>query len=233
MIKKLALAAGLWAAGTLLVLAAPAQAALIFFDNRADFELASGLSGITEDFEEANVEALRDGRTESPLNSATDDDIFSFGDIADGLAILTSDGSDIVVLGADILGPTKAVTPAPRDASIVLLLSPTVMAIGFDIFLLDSTDIAVSVFDDDGLSLGSTTVPGLGEGRLNFIGIVSDMSGIARLTIEEPIFGAVVVDNVTFGNPVATQLPEPGTLALFGLGLLGLGVAVRRGEQRR
>ena len=37
-----------------------------------------------------------------------------------------------------------------------------------------------------------------------------------------------IIDNVTFGNAVATQLPEPGTLALFGLGLLGLGIAVRR-----
>ena len=140
MIRKVALAAGLWAAGTLLVLAAPAQAALIFFDNRADFELASGLSGITEDFEEANVGPGFGDFTLDPLNSGTDDGVFSLGGIADGLAILSSDDSGISVLGA----------------------------------------------------------------------------------------GVELIDNVTFGNVVATQLPEPASLALFGLGLLGLGVAVRR-----
>ena len=228
MIKKRALAAGLWAAGTLLVLAAPAQAALIFFDNRADFELASGLSGITEDFEEANVGVGTVEFTSSPLNSATNDGIFSFGDIADGLTILSSDDSDVAVLGSGILGLSKMVGSSNFDASTVLLLSPAVLAIGFDVFLVEPANIAVSVFDENGLSLGSTTVSGLGNATPNFLGIVSDMSGIARLTIDDLNIGAEAVDNVTFGNPVAAQLPEPGSLALFGLGLLGLGVAVRR-----
>ena len=232
MIKKLALAASLWAAGTLLVLAAPAQAALIFFDNRADFELASGLSGITEDFEEANLAVGFNDFTASPLNSATDDGIFSFGDIADGLAILSSDDSDVVVLNG-ILGPSKMVGSGNLDALTILQLSPAVLAIGFDVYLFEPADIAVSVFDDNGLSLGSTTVSGLGEATPNFIGIVSDMDGIARLTIDDLRNGGEIVDNVTFGNPVATQLPEPGTLALFGLGLLGLGAAVRRRQQKR
>ena len=233
MIKKRALAAGLWAAGTLLVLAAPAQAALIFFDNRADFEAASGLSGITEDFEEANVAPGFGDFTSDPLNSGTDDGVFSFGDIADGLAILSSDGSGISVLGAGILGATKMVGPSNAEASTVLLLNPAVLAIGFDVFLVEPTNIAVSVFDDAGLSLGSTIVPGLSNTTPNFIGILSDMGGIARLTIDDLNLGAELIDNVTFGNPAATQLPEPGTLALFGLGLLGLGVVVRWREQKR
>jgi len=233
MTRKLAFAAGLWAAGTLLVLAAPAQAALIFFDNRADFELASGLSGITEDFEEANVAPGFGEFTSDPLNSATDDGVFSFGDIADGLAILSSDDSGISVLGAGILGPTKMVGPSIADASTVLLLNPAVLAIGFDVFLVEPANIAVSVFDDADLSLGSTIVPGLGNTTPNFIGIISDMGGIARLTIDDLNTGVELIDNVTFGNAVAAQLPEPGTLALFGLGLLGLGVALRRCEQRR
>ena len=225
MIKKLGLAAGLWAAGALLVLGAPAQAALIFFDNRADFEAASGLSGITEDFEEANVAVGTNELTSSRLDSATNDGIFSFGDIADGLAILSSDDSSVAVLGAGILGPTKMVGSGNLDASTVLLLNPAVLAIGFDVFLVGPANIAVSVFDENGLSLGSTTVPGLGNATPNFLGIISDMSGIARLTIDDLKIGGEIVDNVTFGNPVATQLPEPGSLALFGLGLLGLGIA--------
>ena len=34
-------------------------------------------------------------------------------------------------------------------------------------------------------------------------------------------------DNHAFGN-ITTSVPEPGTLAMFGLGLMGLGVVARR-----
>jgi hypothetical protein len=38
--------------------------------------------------------------------------------------------------------------------------------------------------------------------------------------------------NLAFGAPVTTtEVPEPGVVALFGMGLLGLGLARRRGRK--
>ena len=237
MIKKLALAFGLWAAGTLLVLAAPAQAALIFFDNRADFELASGLSGITEDFEEANVTPGGAVVTSNPLNATTNDGVFSPGDIAAGLSISSvfSGLGGIAVVGDGLFGPSnKAGAQLLGDLNIISL-DPPVTAIGLDLFAIfnvfvtaDSTTLGIELFDAVGGALGSTSVTGVNEASPTFFGVVSDMGAIGQLTIRDPFNPInVLFDNITFGNAVA-QLPEPGTLALFGLGLLGLGVAVRR-----
>ena len=229
MIKKLALAAGLWAAGTLLVLAAPAQAALIFFDNRADFELASGLSGINEDFEEAIVSPGGGQGTSNPLDATTDDGVFSPGDIAAGLSISSSDPtSPVTVLGDGAVGPSNKIFRHGSGGLIVLSLNPAVTAIGFDLFAGgDSATLDIALFDAVGGALGATSVTGVNGATATFFGVISDMGAIGQLTIGVP--GVTeIIDNVTFGNAVATQLPEPGTLALFGLGLLGLGIAVRR-----
>ena len=229
MIKKRALAAGLWAAGTLLVLAAPAQAALIFFDNRADFELASGLSGITEDFEEANVGVGTVEGTGNPLDATTDDGVFSPGDIAAGLSLSTSDPTDVLlVLGDGAFGPGNKIFTEDFAALTILSLNPAVTAIGFDLFAGgDSATLDIALFDAVGGALGATSVTGVNGATATFFGVISDMGAIGQLNIGVP--GVTeIIDNVTFGNAVATQLPEPGTLALFGLGLLGLGIAVRR-----
>jgi hypothetical protein len=60
-----------------------------------------------------------------------------------------------------------------------------------------------------------------------FYGFISDV-GIKRITIGNP--GAIEVDHLQYGlmNGTNTDVPEPGTLALFGLGLAGLGFTRRR-----
>ena len=234
MIKKLALAAGLWAAGTLLVLAAPAQAALIFFDNRADFELASGLSGINEDFEEAIVSPGGGQGTSNPLDATTDDGVFSPGDIAAGLSLSsTRPTGDVVAVGDGLFGPSKKFGTERLDNFIIISLNPPVTAVGFDLLTRtdDSETFDIDLFDSIGGALGATSVTGINEMTPTFFGVISDMGAIGQLTIGAPLV-AEFIDNITFGNAVA-QLPEPGSLALFGLGLLGLGIAVRRREQKR
>ena len=240
MIKKLAFAAGLWAAGTLLVLAAPAQAALIFFDNRADFEAASGLSGITEDFEEANLGLSGIELTANPLDATTNDGIFSTGDIAAGLSLSSSDATGpLVVLGDGIAGPSTRITAGDFGDLIILSLDPPVTAIGFDLFATTdaptgsppvSETFGIELFDAVGGALGATSVTGVNDATATFFGVLSDRGAIGQLTFGVPGVGGII-DNITFGNAVA-QLPEPGTLALFGLGLLGLGIAVRRRARR-
>ena len=228
MIKKLGLASGLWAAGTLLVLAAPAQAALIFFDNRADFEAASGLSGIDEDFEEANLGPSGFAFTSNPLDATTNDGAFSPGDIAAGLSLSSSSpAAQLVVLGDEIGGPGKKITPESLGVLTIVSLDPPVTAIGLDLFASSaSVTLDIALFDAVGGALGSTSVTGVNQETPTFFGVISDMDTIGSLTFGVPGFGQLI-DNITFGNAVA-QLPEPASLALFGLGLLGLGVAVRR-----
>ena len=232
MIKKLAFAAGLWAAGTLLVLAAPAQAALIFFDNRADFELASGLSGITEDFEEANVGPGGFPEISGPLDATTDNGIFSAGDIAAGLSISSSGGGNrVAVLGDGFLGPSTRVGAERFSDLVIISLNPAVTAIGFDLFATRDSTFGIELFDAVGGALGATSVTGVNGTTPTFFGVISDMGAIGQLAFGVPFVGELI-DNITFGNAVA-QLPEPGSLTLFGLGLLGLGVAVRRRAQTR
>ena len=233
MIKKRALAAGLLAAGTLLVLAAPAQAALIFFDNRADFEAASGLSGMTEDFEAANVAVGGFAGTSNPLDATTDDGVFRPGDIAAGLSLSSSDPTNpLIVLGDGLLGPSNKIFAESFDVLNIISLNPPVTAIGFDLLISrGSATLDVDLFDAVGGALGATSVTGVNDATPTFFGVVSDMGAIGQLTFGAPGVGELI-DNITFGNAVA-QLPEPGSLALFGLGPLGLGVAARRREQRR
>ncbi len=234
MIKKLAFAAGLWAAGTLLVLGAPAQAAPIFFDNRADFEAASGLSGIDEDFEEANLGLSTGLLISNPLDATTDDGIFSPGDIAAGLSFSASiPGANLAILRDGFFGPSKKIAASGFGAFMTVSLDPAVTAIGFDLFAgRDSATLGIELFDSVGGALGATSVTGVNRRTPTFFGVISDMGAIGQLTIREPFGYSEFIDNITFGNVVA-ELPEPGGLALFGLGLLGLGIAVRRREQQR
>ena len=228
MIKKRALAAGLWAAGTLLVLAAPAQAALIFFDNRADFELASGLSGITEDFEEANVAVGGFAGTSNPLDATTNDGVFSPGDIAAGLSLSSSDPTNpLIVLGDGILGPSNKIFAESFDVLNIISLNPPVTAVGFDLLTSrGSATLDIALFDAVGGALGATSVTSVNDATATFFGVISDRGAIGSLTFGVPGVGEII-DNITFGNAIA-QLPEPASLALFGLSLLGLGVAIRR-----
>lgn len=227
-----ALASGLLAAG-LLLWSAPAQAALMFFDNRAEFELASGLSGITEDFEEANVNPNNASPFGGALSSSTNNPIFSTGDISPGITFSATFGG-LIALGDGLAGPTKKIAAQVFEVPIFIGLDPGVTAIGFDLFLnFGVTSIVdITLFDTSGGTLGTTRLFDVTTGfnptePATFFGVISDMGQIGQLRVASLELAGEVIDNVTFGN-AAQQLPEPGTLALFGLGLLGLGVAARR-----
>jgi len=87
-----------------------------------------------------------------------------------------------------------------------------------------------SVFDSNDNLLASQAVQGLfspssfPEGRVSVAFNGTASYGLFNFTSE---FGRYIIDNFegTYGS---TEVPEPGTLALLGLGLAGLGVSRRR-----
>lgn len=147
---------------------------------------------------------------------------------AGGLAILNADTS-----------PFNGRYPMPDDVEnenwldsmdsqqMKFTLAGMYTAVGF--YLTDPNDVGGIMnilFADQTegtLDLGAVFDPSLASGSAFYVGIMSDVA-ISSLTFytndENDGFG---IDNVTVGT-----VPEPGTLALLGLGLVGMGVMKRR-----
>ena len=208
-----------------------ANAALIFFTSRAAFDAAaSGLA--LEGFE--NCTHATQAFT-GPLNSTTNNAACQTGDILPGIQFSDLPGPD--ANGMFLAGPGQSTNPttalgqnAPASDALDVAFSINVTALGFDIFQnfgggsqSGSTQLyPVSVFGTSGL-LGSTlvSVPSGGSG---FFGVISTSDLITHSSVNLPT-AFDVIDTVEFG---VAQAPEPATLALIGVGLVGIAAARRR-----
>ncbi len=83
--------------------------------------------------------------------------------------------------------------------------------------------VLLSAFDANGSLLES----GTGTAG-NFVGIVRPTDEIRAISIVSSGAQGFTIDDLTFGSAAPSAVPEPGTLALLGTGLAGLGAAVRK-----
>ena len=208
--------------------AAPADAVPISYNSRVAFEAAAGPLAGFEDFEDLN--AIMAGAA-GPWNSDTDNPIVDPGDIAEGVAFDASAGG--------------LVTGGPPDFSSIMIganslweeldviFDAGVNAVGLDIFHANGglmSNITVSLFDmDDALILATQILVGSAATGGTFFGVIDDMASIGRVRVAATSgAGFELIDNVAFGSFGVTSVPTPGSLALLGLGLAGLGLARRR-----
>ena len=119
---------------------------------------------------------------------------------------------------------------AGTSAPVVIDFANDVFSVGMDIAWLynwgGSSDPSMMTFVlDTGDSFQRSIVgPLVGSNtEMDFLGLYSDVA-FRSLTILDSS-DSLMIDNFAYG---AAAVPEPGTLALFGIGLAGMGVARRR-----
>jgi len=134
--------------------------------------------------------------------------------------------------GAAPTSPVLSGTPT-FNGPIAILFSTPQFGVGLSGgFFNAAGGTAITAYDVNGNVLGSVTNTGLG---IEFLGLVTDdnTASIAGLLLSlvgpEPAgFG---IDNVRFGVQGQVVVPEPMSMALFGMGLLGL-AAMRRARRQ-
>lgn len=205
-----------WLAAIVLICSSQSQAAIVGFTDAASFEAAAGPSNYFEDFSAYDA-VIQQNLTGVPTVigilslqelPGTTSQAPSFLGIGDGNT--TIDGGRVDLRQGDF---------APLDNAVVFSFSSGITAFGFDVNPAPNrVGFQINIATD---TAGSTTFFLPATDVTEFRGFLFDTQVNAiTFSVDFQSDVAYGVDNV---RAVIAAVPEPSALALFGLGLLGLG----------
>jgi hypothetical protein len=155
---------------------------------------------------------------------------------ANGITISTNNNGKIDTSPEYGSGHVVSFYTASGGTEITFTFSTPINAFGIDVFDLGTdgpTTFTVALLSDSmGYNLPDTDIRGL----KSFFGVVDTATTFSTVILTNSDSGDYIeLDNVQYGKNAelvlqspANDVPEPGTLALFGIGLAGLGFARRR-----